>query len=989
MTHRIEVITKPKFSDPIGNSVKSQIQALGLPVEDVRVTDVYTIEGDLSHGELERLGQELFADPVTQFSSVDRPPVGVDYDWSIEVGYLPGVTDNVGRSAREAMKDLGVRLGEDERVYTSRRYLVSGDFTQKQLEEVAGDVLANRIIQGWNINDKPTFQREHPYLPAPRIQLAHEPTVASIDLDVSDGELLRISSDRLLALNLPEMQIIKDHFSGQGRSPTDAELEVLAQTWSEHCIHKIFNARVSYDDGAGNVREIDGLFPTFIKASTFQLQQQLPWILSVLWDNSGVIRFNDDWLLSVKCETHNSPSKEDPYGGSITGIVGVYRDPMGTGKGARLIYGTYGFCPGNPFYDGPLRPRIHPARLLEGVRKGVEDGGNKSGIPTPYGRVFFNDGNMGKPAIFVLATGIIPSRINGKPGYEKRVNSGDKIVMAGGKVGIDGIHGATQSSMESGKWITRGHVQIGDPYTQKNLLDFMVEARDKGLYRGITDNGAGGLSSSVGETAYMFADEGGANGSELHLDRVPLKYAGLDPWQILVSESQQRMTFAVPNDSVEKLLKLARKHNVEATVIGRYTDSGRFNSLHRGETATDMDIEFMSKGVPKMSLNATWIPPEDRGLREPDIRHVKDHGELLRQMLACPNVASTEYITRQFDHEVQGTSVIKPMVGKKDDVNSDAVVLRPDPRTMEGIAISAGLNPDYSEIDTYHMTALALEESIRRVIAVGGSLEQIALNDNFCWPSPLPSENNPDAEYRMAQLVRANQALYDYTLGFKTPCISGKDSMSMDGMIPDINGREHRISAPPTIQFSAVGKIHDIRKCVTMDVKRPGDLVYVIGLTGNELGGSEFYRMNKEVGLNVPRVDIDRTKRILDSTSRSTDLELVHSAHGLYKGGLGVALAKTSFAGGYGMDIDLGEFPLDGVERNHQVLYSESPARLIVTIPQKSREVFEGIMQGLPYAHVGYVNDGPYLRVRGLDGKPIIEEDINDLKRSWQSTFGR
>jgi len=989
MTHRIEVTTKLEFSDPMGSGVKNQIQALGLPIENVRVTDVYTIEGDLSRKELERLGQELFADPVTQFSSVDKPPIDTDYDWSIEVGYLPGVTDNVGRSAREAMRDLDIRLGEDERVYTSRRYLINGNFSPGQLEKVARDILANNIIQEWSINDRKTFQRDRPYLSAPMVQLKHEPAVRTIDLDISDDGLLRISSDRSLALNLKEMKMIRGYFSEQRRLPTDAELEVLAQTWSEHCIHKIFNAKVLYNDGTGDVREIDGLFPTFIKASTLELQQQLPWVLSVLWDNSGVMRFNDDWLLSIKCETHNSPSKEDPYGGSITGIVGVYRDPMGTGKGARLIYGTYGFCPGDPFYDGPLRPRIHPARLLEGVRRGVEDGGNKSGIPTPYGRVFFNDGNMGKPAIFVLAAGIIPSRINGEPGYEKRANSGDKMIMAGGKVGIDGIHGATQSSMESGKWITRGHVQIGDPYTQKNLLDFMVEARDRGLYSCITDNGAGGLSSSVGETAHMFADEGGANGSELHLDRVPLKYAGLDPWQILVSESQERMTFAVPSDKVNDLLKLARKHDVETTVIGRYTDSGRFNSLYRGETVTDMDMNFMCEGVPRMSLNAKWISPEDRGLEEPDVRSVKDHGELLKQMLARPNVASIEYITRQFDHEVQGTSVIKPMVGYQSDVDSDAVVLRPDPRTMEGVVISAGLNPDYSEIDTYYMTALALEEALRRVVAVGGSLEQIALNDNFCWPSPLPSDNNPDAEYKMAQLVRANQALYDYTLGFKTPCISGKDSMSMDGMIPDVDEREHRVSAPPTIQFSAVGKIPDIRKCVTMDVKRPGDLVYVIGLTGNELGGSEFYRMNREVGLNVPRVDIDKTRRILDSMSRSTDVELVNSAHGLYKGGLGVALAKTSFAGGYGMDVDLRRLPLTGIERNHQALYSESPARFIVTIPQESREAFEIIMKGIPYANVGYVNDGSYLRVRGLDGKTIIEEDINVLKRSWQSTFGR
>ena len=993
MPHRIEVGLKDSVADRPGERLAARIaEDLGFRVEAVRTVEVFTIDKELSAKQLDLLGAELFADPITQAFACDSP-LTRDFSWLIEVGFKPGVTDNVGRTAARAIEDiLKVRFGAGEAVYTSKLYAIGAKrLTREQVDGIARNLLANEMVQRWAIVERKSFAPGQ-YLSVPRVNIPHRPAVRTIDLSIPDTDLLEISRTRSLALNLDEMHAVRDYFRGPevsaerkkvglGRSPTDVEIEVIAQTWSEHCKHKIFNAAIRYRDENGRVTEIDSLFDTYIKGSTKPLQQELGWVVSTLWDNSGVMKFTDDYLFALKCETHNSPSNEEPYGGALTGIVGVYRDPMGTGKGCKLIYGTYGFCTGSPFYDGKLRPKIHPARLLEGVRKGVEDGGNKSGVPTPYGLTFFDDGYMGKPAIFVLAAGLIPAEVNGEPGYEKKVFPGDLIVMCGGRVGIDGIHGATESSLEAGEWISASHVQIGDPFTQKMMHDFLNEARDQGLYRGITDNGAGGLSSSIGEMAQF------SGGFDMHLDRVPLKYAGLDPWQILVSESQERMSLAVAPDKIDRLMKLAALHGVEATVLGTFTASGKYHAMYQGKTVAYLGMEFAHGGVPQMHLEAEWTPPEKRGMREPRLGSIADHAAFLKQMLARPNICSKEYIVRQYDHEVQGTSAIKPLVGKESDVYSDAAVLRPVLGAKEGIAISAGINPKYGVIDAYHMTACNLDEAVRRVIAVGGSLKQIALNDNFCWPSPLPAQNNPDAAFKLGQLIRANQALYDYTRAFKTPCISGKDSMSMDGAIKDADGRAHRLSAPETVMFSAAGKIEDVGKCVTMDVKRPGDLVYVLGATRDELGGSEYYEMRGHVGLNVPRVDAQSAISLYNALSEAISKGLVASAHGCYKGGLAVALAQASFAGGYGLEIDLAKVPAE-VRRADKILYSESAGRFVVTVLPAKKKRFEQSMAGNICAEVGRVTDGGQLVITGHDGKTLVRKSISELKNAWKGTFG-
>jgi len=446
------------------------------------------------------------------------------------------------------------------------------------------------------------------------------------------------------------------------------------------------------------------------------------------------------------------------------------------------------------------------------------------------------------------------------------------------------------------------------------------------------------------------------------------------------------MTLAVAPGKIDKFLELAEKHEVEAMVIGKFTDSGKFYSTYEGKTVTYLDMDFVHKGVPQMELEAEWQSSEKRELQEPKLKDVSGHSSFLKEMLGKVNICSKEYIVRQFDHEVQGTNVIKHLVGLRSDTPSDAVVLKPLFDSNEGLAIAASVNPKYSLIDTYWMTALSIEEAIRRIIAIGGNLRQIALNDNFCWPNPLPSSENLTSKYKLAQLVRANQALYDFTLAFATPCISGKDSMSMDGTLKDIYGKEQRISALPTIQFSAVGKINDVRKCVTMDVKKPDDLVYILGITKDELGGSEYYEMRGEIGVNVPKVNPKEAIRLYNTLSEAIDKNLVNSSHGIYKGGLAVALSQISFAGGYGLEIDLDKVPTDDLNSIDQTLYSESASRFLVTISPEKKEQFEKIMKGNIFQEIGKVRNNEEFIVFAK-GRQIIQENIYKLKESWQETF--
>ncbi len=1014
MLARIEVAQRPELRDALGEKVARRMKEdLGLAVESVRTIRLYLVEADLSDKELSAFASGPLCDPVTQIQAIDRPLAPIfGFDWLIQVGFRPGVTDNEGKVAREALELLlGRKLSEAENVYSLMQYLVKGKLSEEDAERAARELLANELIERWWVVSSKDFDTEHGLeIPPPKVTEEPEIRVETFDLSkLNDEELLRLSKERLLALNLKEMQTLRDYFAkpefikvrqdyGLGPEITDVELESLAQTWSEHCKHKIFNAKITYTDKTtGETEVIDSLFRTYIRRSTEEIRAEkgeADFCLSVFVDNAGVIRLNEAWNVAFKVETHNSPSALDPYGGALTGIVGVNRDPFGTGKGALLVFNTDVFCFAPPDWDKPLPPRLlHPKRIFEGVREGVEHGGNKSGIPTVNGSLVFDPRYLGKPLVFCGTGGIMPAEVCEEPSWKKGARPGDLVVMVGGRIGKDGIHGATFSSEELHEGSPATAVQIGDPITQKKMFDFLLLARDECLYNSITDNGAGGLSSSVGE---MARESGGA---ELDLDKAPLKYHGLQPWEILVSESQERMTVAVPPDKIDRFLELARRMDVEATVLGRFTDSGYFHIRYQGKTVGLLPLKFLHEGVPQLELTAIWEPPR---FQEPSFPEPEDLGSVLKEMLSRLNICSKEYVVRQYDHEVQGGSVVKPLTGVMDDGPSDAAVLRPDLDRLDGLVVSHGICPKFSDLDTYWMAANAVDEAIRNAVCVGGDLEHMAGLDNFCWCDPIQSEKTPDGHYKLAQLVRANKALYEMTRAYGVPCISGKDSMKNDYLAAELNLSPEnnpygvgqvlpdgslKISVPPTLLFSVLARIPDVRLAMTMDVKNPGDLVYILGLTKDELGGSEYFASRGFIGTKVPQVRAQEARDRYLRLREAIYYRLVSSAHDCSDGGLGVALAEKCFAGGLGMIIDLSAVPYEGERRADYILFSESASRIVVTVPRDKQKDFEKLFSGAVCALIGEVVAEPVLTIRDTTGATLLEENIYELKAAWKKTL--
>ena len=988
MIWRIEVALKEEVRDARGDRVQRELaHHFGVVTERVRTIDVYTVEADLSRETIERVAIGPCCDPVIQNAAVNLP-LARDFDILVEVGYRPGVTDNVGRTAREAIEDLsGRRFTAGEGVYTAVQYLLQGEITREQAAEIAYGYLANELIQSCRIVTRGDFDRHQGLAPlVPKVTSSAEPKVTEIDLDVSDEELVDISRKNMLALSLEEMKTIRAYIGRPevrrarrqarlGERLTDAELEALAQTWSEHCKHKIFAARIDYTDEQGNSRVIDSLFKTYVVGATEEVRRrkgQEDICLSVFKDNAGVIRFNQDWNLVFKVETHNSPSALDPYGGALTGIVGVNRDAFGTGQGADLLFNTDVFCFASPFHDAPLPPRLlHPRRIFEGVVTGVEHGGNKSGVPTVNGSIVFHPRFLGKPLVYCGTGALMPAVVNGRAGYEKKARVGDRIVMTGGRIGKDGIHGATFSSEELHEGSPVTAVQIGDPITQKRMFDFLLVARDRGLYHSITDNGAGGLSSSVGE---MAEDTGGF---VLHLDRCPLKYSGLQPWEILISVAQERMTLAVPPDKLAEFLALAADMGVEATDLGEFTDSGYYHCLYKSRTVTYLEMDFLHQGVPQLQLEARWQPPRRE---EADFPMEEDLTGALCALLGRLNICSKESVVRRYDREVKAATVVKPMLGAQDDGPSDAAVLRPLAETFEGVVVAHGICPKYSDLDAYAMMANAVDEALRNYVAVGGDIDHVAGLDNFCWCDPVQSERNPDGCYKLAQLVRANEALYHCCTVYEVPLISGKDSMKNDYQIGAT-----RISIPPTVLFSVIGKISDVRRAVTMDVKRPGDQIALLGRTRRELGGSEYYDFLGLAAGVPPQVDAAYGRRLFKVLNEAQRQSLLVSCHDLSDGGLAVALAESAFAGGHGMAIDLTAMGGNEPLRDDELLFSESAGRFLVTVRKQDRQDFQTLCGDLDLYWLGEVTDDRDFRISGSGGKLRVTTDIDTLKQAWQA----
>ncbi len=835
------------------------------------------------------------------------------------------------------------------------------------------------------------------FLSFPAVHLPEPKPVEVIALNVSDADLMALSRNRTLALNLQEMQAIRNHFEQQSVRqpresrglpawPTDVELEIIAQTWSEHCKHKIFNAKINHTDlskpEALQKTSIKSLYKTYIQAATKKLSAQRSDLLSVFVDNAGVVKWDDEWGVCFKVETHNSPSALEPYGGALTGILGVNRDILGTGLGAKPICNTDIFCFAYPSPNLVHRPSMLPAEaIIQGVRRGVQDGGNKSGIPTVNGAVFFHDGYRAKPLVFCGTVGLLPLAVDGVSGYQKHTRSGDTVVMAGGRVGKDGIHGATFSSEALHEGSPVSAVQIGDPFTQKRLADFVLEARDEGLITGITDNGAGGLSSSVGEMAEL------TGGATIELSNIPLKYPGLADYEIVISESQERMTLSTRDFAALK--KLADKHHVEITAIGQFHGNGHFEVTRNGHPVAMLDLPFLHGGVPTLELESVW-----KGLRQESeaIPPASDLAEALLQLLGHPNISSRETVIRQYDHEVQGASVVKQLMGLGQQAPCDAAVIKPILNAASGVAISNGLCPQLSAYDCYLMAVCAVDEAVRNAVCVGADPASLALLDNFCWPDPVRSQRNADAQTKLAQLVRACEGLFDAVLAYGAPLISGKDSMKNDfddGVV--------RISIPPTLLVSAIGRVDDTRDSVTMEFKNPGDVIYIASAGDLGLAGTTYAAIQGSDSSLLPWLDLAAAARLYKSVHSATNKGWIQSCHDLSEGGLAVALAECAIGSELGAELrasqimesairkhtESGESEAIG-ERLDLSLFAEGPGRLLISVSREHKQRFEELFSDVRLIEIGAVSQQTTLRIVD-NSNPVIDVDIEALTKAWKA----
>ncbi|MFH0946484.1 MAG: phosphoribosylformylglycinamidine synthase subunit PurL [Planctomycetota bacterium] len=952
---RIEVQVREGLSDARGNAARDELTGAGLTqVRSVRSILGYAISLTGGRSEVERVAERVLTDPVAEkhavleASELARLPPGFQH--RVDVVKKPGVMDPAADGVMRAVRAAGVTILA---AHTYQAYLIDGAPDAASLREAAVRVLGNEAIEEIRVDGDQSTHRgtlDGVSRGQRRIEVA---------LPAEDELLLRVSAEGGLSLNLLEMRAIRDHFLSLGRNPSDVELETIAQTWSEHCKHKTL---------AGRIRIGDRTYDNMLKETIFDATRRLdlPWCVSVFVDNAGVVEFDDDFHVTFKVETHNHPSAIEPYGGAGTGIGGVLRDTMGTGLGARPIVSTDVFCFGPPDLPREEVPAgaLHPLRVLKGVVAGVRDYGNRMGIPTANGAVLFDRRYTGNPLVFCGSVGLLPA-----DRVEKSARPGDLVVVVGGRTGRDGMHGATFSSRElhsGSETIDSGAVQIGNAICEKRVLDVLLRARDLDLFTCVTDCGAGGLSSAVGETAEHC-------GAIVHLDRVPLKYAGLTYTEAWISEAQERMVLSVPPEKADRLLALFTAEDVEATVIGEYTQTGRLELLFDREPVADLDLDFLHNGLPRTLREAR--DPERVG-REPDFPCPGDLGASLLKLLALPNVASKAWIVHQYDHEVQAGSVVKPFVGKGQLSPGDGAVVRPRLDSDRGIAVGCGINPAYGEIDPYQMALLCVDEAFRNVIAVGGRSDRVALLDNFC----AGSCERPEI---LGAVVRIAEACRDASLALQAPFISGKDSLNNEYRTD--NGTE---AIPTTLLISSVALVDDVRRSVTSDLKEAGNSIVLIGLTRAELGGSSWYQLHRELGSSVPTVDLGRARKVFEAVSRLVATGLLRACHDLSDGGLGVALAEMTFSGGIGAEVDLEHVPRAddmqrSVARNDTLLFAESPTRFVAEVRPGDLESVATILQDVPHAVIGQTIEECRLRVIGLDRSLVVDEEVKALEAAF------
>lgn len=984
-----------------------QFNSLGLKnkVGAVYLVDSFTVDTKLNKNQLEKAKSLLANSTIQAISTTHYSLPTTHFSYAIQISYLPGVTDNIGNTAKETLAD-GARINfkPGQSVYSSQVFFVhfnsnnrgqspkasaSGDILFSDAQKIASS-LHNPLIQKATITSFAEFKKHGLPEVLPKVEITSQNTTLEVNLNVSDEELEKIGKLGILdsqirrgplALSLEELKAIRNHFNKLKRKPSDVELETLAQTWSEHCKHTIFG------DPIDNIK--DGLFKHYIRRATEEIRKQksknrgLPskhpenigdFCISVFSDNAGGIIFDKNYIISHKVETHNTPSALDPFGGAITGIVGVNRDSLGFGLGSKPVANFYGFCLAEPtdksilFRDKELTsPMLSARRIMDGVIAGVHAGGNQSGIPTPLGFLYFDPRYRGKPLVFAGTMGLLPKKVNGKKSWVKKAKPGDLIVMIGGKVGADGIHGATFSSEGLDAHSPATAVQIGDPITQKKFSDAICkEARDLGLYNSITDCGAGGLSSSVGE----MAKESG--GLLVNLEKVPLKYPGLSPWQIWISESQERMVLAVPKNKWPNFKKLMHNRGVEATAIGQFTKSGKCQVKYNKKTVMDLEMEFLHNGRPKKHLKTKEPSVSSRAdtlqniseSRDPlNIATLRDssiprmHSSVgmtnpnshLLSLLSSPNITSTDFISTQYDHEVQGSSVIKPIQGKGR-VNGEAAVFKPLFDSEKAVITSFGLAPHLSETNPYYMSQVSLDNAVRAAVATGANIDYLAILDNFCWCS----SNEPERLWQLKETVRAT---YDTAVIYGTPFVSGKDSMFNDFKGFNKDGDSVKISIPPTLLITTMGVIPDATKALSIDAKFPGDLLYILN-TAEE------------------KFDAKRNLALYRSFYKAAQNNLISSSISVNQGGLGVALAKKLIAGGLGAEV-----------KTNTNIFLETTGQILVSVNPDKAQLFESVFSKNIFNKIGVVTKNPILKIVTTKNKSLINSSIKNLETAYKKTF--
>jgi phosphoribosylformylglycinamidine (FGAM) synthase-like enzyme/phosphoribosylformylglycinamidine (FGAM) synthase PurS component len=1069
--HRFEVRPKLGHADPIGAAVTRDARSVGVALEHAQAARVYLVQADLSPADAAGVRDRVLADPVTETAASGAAPPAQG-DRIVEIHPLPGVMDPVAQTVAAAIREL---TGRDADVSTGWRYdLRAPAITGEALSAADAAALASRLLAN------PVIQRIHtePYHPRdfPR-STPHEHLARSIPiLNLSDDELTRLSRDAHLFLSLDEMKAVQAHYRAHDRDPFDIELETIAQTWSEHCVHKTLKSTVTYRGDLDNDPidwtgrpghtvnpdgsvTINNLLKSTVAAATFALIKDGPgggidWTLSVFVDNAGVIAFDDDHAVCIKVETHNHPSAIEPYGGAATGIGGCIRDVIATGLGARPIANTDVFCVAMPTGWGearssevtksrsgkvdedavattpplrhsanlPLNPlppgTLHPRRILTQVVAGVRDYGNRMGIPTVNGAVYFDDRYVGNPLVYCGCIGVMPrDKVHG------RVTPGDLIVALGGRTGRDGIHGATFSSAELEQTAADefSHaVQIGNAIEEKRTLDAILRARDEGprgdgahLYSALTDCGAGGFSSAVGEM-------GKSTGAIVHLDRAPLKYPGLSYTEIWISEAQERMVLAVRPANLAALERICREESVELAVLGEFRpapgsapDRPALQLLYHNREVGRLDMHFLHEGIPTPTREATWGPAVGAGGGSRRLDPAPPSGaadasdstgpnRLLPQaapspaqsdlaptllaLLAHPNIASKHWIIRQYDHEVRGNTVLKPLVGPAGRGPGDASVIQPVPGTRRGLAVACGLQTGIGDPevggDPYLMVLAAVDECVRNLVCTGADPDRIAILDNFCWPSCAKPAN-------LGSLVRAAEGCYDAAIAYRTPFVSGKDSLNNQLKYTDpATGNERVIEIPPTLLITGIGIVPDVSRCVTMDAKRPGNLLVLVGTTQPNLGGSHALRVDPALPAHraVPTTDLLAGPRTARAVAALIADALVASAHDVSDGGLLAAAAEMLIAAdpitdvhAIGATLNLSAAHADPVA----AAFSESPSRYLLEIAEADADTALARLRatGTPFAIVGVLDDTGLLRAPGA----MTDTPVSRLTELWTS----